>query len=294
LYNTERTRGILGQSPGGVTPCKPVCQYSSDKREFWFEGFYRYEDVNGDSNANGYKANRGGMLLGVDKQVYNKLLLGATFGYGNPRANNRLARIEADDYTVGLYAKYNFTDSVFVNTFIGYGHQNYEFRNASNLTNYNGDSMYATVELSKQINYSQPLKLFPLLAVDFQKSWSDDFTVNVQPGLAQQVDNNSLDQTVLRIGLNSQYAPYSQLGNLRTRLQYGYQVGSEEYGTSRSIISGTTQTFRGVNLGRNTLNIGIGGDLPLTRNTRLFADYDFDLSERATAHTGQIGFVGKW
>ena len=97
---------------------------------------------------------------------------------------------------------------------------------------------------------------------------------------------------MLRIGLNSQY------GNLRTRLQYGYQVGGEEYGTSKSIINGTTQTFRGVNLGRNTFNAGIGGDLPLTRNirrnARLFADYDFDLGERATAHTGQIGFVGKW
>jgi uncharacterized protein with beta-barrel porin domain len=86
----------------------------------------------------------------------------------------------------------------------------------------------------------------------------------------------------------------SQFGNLRTRLQYGYQVGGEEYGTSNSIIGGTTQTFRGVNLGRNTFNAGIGGDLPLTRNTRLFADYDFDLGERSAAHTGQIGFVGKW
>ncbi|MDR3108999.1 MAG: autotransporter outer membrane beta-barrel domain-containing protein, partial [Planctomycetaceae bacterium] len=120
------------------------------------------------------------------------------------------------------------------------------------------------------------------------KSWSDDFTVNVLPGLAQRVDTDSLDQTVLRVGVNSQF------GNLRTRLQYGYQVGGEEYGTSNSIIGGTTQTFRGVNLGRNTFNAGIGGDLPLTRNTRLFADYDFDLGERSAAHTGQIGFVGKW
>jgi outer membrane autotransporter protein len=281
--NNSGMRGILGQEP-----CEPVCSYNSGKREFWFEGFYRYEDVDSDNTANGYNVNRGGMLLGVDKQVYNKLLLGATFGYGNPRASNRLARIEADDYTVGLYAKYNFTSSVFVNTFIGYGHQNYEFRNALNRTDYNGNSMYATVELSKQINYSRQLKLFPLLAVDFQKSWSDDFTVNVLPGLAQRIDNDSLDQTVLRIGLNSQF------GNLRTRLQYGYQVGGEEYGMSRSIIGSTTQTFRGVNLGRNTFNAGIGGDIPLTRNTRLFADYDFDLGERTTAHTGQIGFVGKW
>jgi autotransporter-associated beta strand protein/predicted outer membrane repeat protein len=282
--NNAAARGILGQAP-----CEPVCGYNSGKREFWFEGYYRYEDVNNDGNANGYKTNRGGMLLGVDKQIDRKLLLGATFGYGNPRANNRLARIEADDYTVGLYAKYNLSSSVFVNAFLGYGHQNYEFRNVLNRTDYNGDSMYATVELAKQVNYSRQLKLFPLIAVDFQKSWSDDFTVNVLPvGTTQRIANDSLDQTVLRFGVNSQY------GNLRTRLQYGYQVGGELYGTSRSIIGGTTQTFRGVNLGRNTFNAGIGGDIPLTSNTLLFADYDFDLGERATAHTGQAGFVAKW
>jgi uncharacterized protein with beta-barrel porin domain len=81
---------------------------------------------------------------------------------------------------------------------------------------------------------------------------------------------------------------------LRTRLQYGYQVAGDLYGVSKSIIGGSTQTFRGVNLGRNTFNAGIGGDIPLTKSSRLFADYDFNLGERSTSHTGQIGFVTNW
>jgi uncharacterized protein with beta-barrel porin domain len=47
----------------------------------------------------------------------------------------------------------------------------------------------------------------------------------------------------------------------------------------------------GVNLGRHTLNIGFGGDFKIGNRTKLFADYDLDLGEHSTAHTGQFGFV---
>ncbi|MDR2754938.1 MAG: autotransporter outer membrane beta-barrel domain-containing protein, partial [Planctomycetaceae bacterium] len=97
-----------------------------------------------------------------------------------------------------------------------------------------------------------------------------------------------VDQTVLRIGVNSGYK------NLRTRLQYGYQVGGDLYGISRTSIIGGNNNHRvltGVNLGRNTLNLGFGGDFKIGKRTKLFADYDFDLGEHSTAHTGQFGLM---
>jgi hypothetical protein len=95
-----------------------------------------------------------------------------------------------------------------------------------------------------------------------------------------------MEQTVLRVGVNSNYK------NLRTRLQYGYQVSGDCYGISRtSITGGNNRVLTGVNLGRHTLNAGLGGDFKIGKRTKLFADYDFNLGEHSNAHSGQFGFV---
>ncbi|MDR0338611.1 MAG: autotransporter outer membrane beta-barrel domain-containing protein, partial [Planctomycetaceae bacterium] len=106
-------------------------------------------------------------------------------------------------------------------------------------------------------------------------------------GLPLSVGKSDVDQTVLRVGLNSNYK------NFRTRLQYGYQFAGDLYGiSSTSIVGGNShRNLTGVNLGRNTLNIGFGGDFKINRNTKLFADYDFNLGEHSTAHTGQFGLI---
>jgi hypothetical protein len=154
--------------------------------------------------------------------------------------------------------------------------------------------MYASIELFQTLLRKNGLQLIPLFAVDFQKSWSDGFTI---ADTAQKIDKNSLDQTVLRIGLNSKFQPADRL-NFRTRLQYGVQVGGDLYGSARTSFVGTPNESRvltGVNLGRNMFNVGIGTDIyTVTKRTRLFADYDLDLGERSTAHTAQLGIVTTW
>jgi uncharacterized protein with beta-barrel porin domain len=101
------------------------------------------------------------------------------------------------------------------------------------------------------------------------------------------VKKSNIDQTVLRIGVNSNYK------NLRTRLQYGYQIAGDCYGISRTSIVGgnNNRVLTGVNLGRHTLNAGLGGDFKIGKRTKLFADYDFNLGEHSNAHSGQFGFV---
>ncbi|MDR2704892.1 MAG: autotransporter outer membrane beta-barrel domain-containing protein, partial [Planctomycetaceae bacterium] len=272
----------------GQSACSPVyCNMITSKPEFWFEGYYRAENVSSDSNALGYKTSRGGMMVGVDRSFSNQLLTGLVFGYGNPRTYNSNAKTKADDYTFGAYSRLKIA-GIFVNSFLAYGHQNYElhqhFTNSN--TRYNGNSFYASFELLKPLNLRNGISVSPLAAIDFQKSWADGFNVNVAR-LPLAVGKSDLEQTVLRVGINSSYK------NLRTRLQYGYQVAGDLYGTSRTSIVGgnNSRVLTGVNLGRNTLNVGLGCDFKIGKRTKLFADYDFDLGERANSHSGQFGLA---
>ncbi|MDR1484470.1 MAG: autotransporter outer membrane beta-barrel domain-containing protein, partial [Planctomycetaceae bacterium] len=122
--------------------------------------------------------------------------------------------------------------------------------------------------------------------IDFQKSWSDRFNINVS-GFPLSVGKSSIDQTVLRFGVNSNYK------NLRTRLQYGYQVAGDLYGGSRTTITGgnNNRVLTGVNLGRHVFNFGIGGDIKVANQIKLFTDYDLNIGKKTTSHTGQIGLV---
>ncbi|MDR0610179.1 MAG: autotransporter outer membrane beta-barrel domain-containing protein [Planctomycetaceae bacterium] len=271
--------------------CSPAaCNLTNSQYEFWFEGYYRAENISGDSNALGYKTSRSGMMVGVDRRIGNNLTTCLVFCYGNPYAYNSIAKIEADDYMFGTYARLKISE-IYANAFWGYGYQNYELRrnlanNMNNNTKYNGDSMYASLEVFKPIRLQNNFTVSPLAAIDFQKSWADGFNVNVA-GLPLSIVKSDLEQTVLRIGVNSCYK------NLRTRLQYGYQVAGDLYGISRTSITGgnNSRILTGTNLGRNTLNVGFGGNFKIGKRTKLFADYDFDLGEHSTSHTGQFGIV---
>ncbi|MDR2117341.1 MAG: autotransporter domain-containing protein [Planctomycetaceae bacterium] len=272
----------------GQSPCSTVTyNRKNSQHEFWFEGYYRAEKVDGDFNALGYKTSQGGMMIGVDRVVNSKLMTGLVFGYGNPRVYNSVARIEADDYTFGTYARLKISE-IYANAFLGYGNQNFELRRTptNSNTKYNGDAFYAGLELFKPFHLRNKIIISPLAAIDFQKAWSDGFRVNVAE-LPLSVGKSDIEQTVLRIGLNASYK------NLRTRLQYGYQVAGDLAGVSRTTIVGgnNNRVLTGANLGRNNLNLGFGGDFKIGKHTKIFGDYDFNLGENSTAHTGQFGLA---
>jgi len=267
-------------------------------RNAWFEGYYRGGHVSGDGNARGYDLRRGGMMLGIDTDLNDCWIAGAAFGYGSPQIRNVRGNVEADDYTLAVYSQAQFGTGIYTNMFLGYGHQNYQYRaDVSKKSTYNGDSMYASIEFVKPLKINR-MSLLPLFAVDFQKAWTGAAN-NVGGGpLAFDTAKSDYDQTVLRFGLNSRWCQNNGM-NLRTRLQYGVQVAGDRWGTAQTAFSvnpGESRMLTGVNLGRNTLNVGFGGDWHVSakKRTHLFADYDFDLGEKATTHTGQIGVATNW
>jgi outer membrane autotransporter protein len=287
--NNFRNVNSVGEIFRGQTSYSSAGCQTGGKREFWFEGFYRAEKIDGDSNALGYKTSRGGMMIGVDKAINNWLTTGLVLGYGNPRAYNSVGRIEADDFTFGVYSRLKISayHGIYANAFLGFGNQSYNLKNSNNIEySGDGDSFYASLEFFKPINFRNGVTFSPLVAVDFQQSWSDGFNLNIS-GIPLSISNSDMKQTVLRAGINSTYK------NFRSKLQYGYLVGGDLYGLSRaSITDGTnSRVITGVNLGRHNLNIGFGGDFKISKTAKLFADYDLDLGENSTAHTGQVGLM---
>jgi len=273
----------------------------------WFNPYGQAERGSGETDTfDGYRLSRFGFNLGGDIEIHNRAVFGAFFGYAAPSVKSDLGRISANDYRAGLYLRIPSAWDVIVNMMIGFGTQDYAYRNSFARSNFRGNSLFGSVELSRPItliykrvnSMSLPpappaFQLIPLIALDFQTANMDSFIVRDPVLGGVLVEPEDLSSAMLRIGL---------LGDMgrtfRTRVQYMRQIAGDDVVLSQTSVWGNPAStqVRGTQWGKDWLNVGLGGDLTLGRfrHWRLFADYDFTMSRRTTSHIGSLNTVLTW
>jgi uncharacterized protein with beta-barrel porin domain len=307
-FHTNNTV-ILGQSP---VPFSPLDEFGPSpppiaikaQSEFWSAGYYTFEKVDGDSYALDYETSQARIMIGYDKVVKHDLLAGFVWGYGNPHISNSVTKITANDFLVGVYARKRFMRfaNIYANVFLGYGYQDYKLHRNYQKTKYDGDSLYASIELSRPVQIEE-LIVEPVAAFDFQKTSSNGFDTDVNLskanvkytnmlGLNQSktlsIEDNDFEQAFLRIGLNTSYK------RLRTRFQYSYLVCGDATAKTQTTIKGIpngTGTLTAVRRGRYLIDVGAGIDRNIGEFTKIYFDYDFEVGKNINSHTGQLGIV---
>jgi len=257
----------------------------------WFNPYGQAERAKSDAATfDGYNLSRYGFHLGGDIEIYNRIVFGTFFGYAAPNVKSELGKISANDYTAGLYFRMPTVWEVVVNMMIGFGSQDYSYRHAFSRADFNGSSLFASMELSRPVPILTG-RLTPLVALDFQTVMMDSFVIRdpILGGIL--IEPEDLSSAIFRVGL------LGEMWKLRTRLQYMRQIAGEDTVYSQtsmlSDLASTTQ-IRGTQWGKDWLNIGLGGELWKTRHWRISADYNFDLGKRTTSHLGSLNTVLTW
>ena len=258
----------------------------------WFNPYGQSERAKGEADTfDGYNLARVGFYVGGDIEIYNRAIFGTFFGYAAPSVKSDLGKISADDYTAGLYLRMPAVWDVVVNMMVGFGNQSYSYKQGGSNTDFRGNSLFGSVELSKPLPISN-YRLTPLIAMDFQSVKMDAFVVR-DPALGGVlIEPEDLSSAVLRVGL------LGEAGRFRARTQYMRQVAGEDAVVSQTVLfrrdmAAATQ-IRGAQWGKDWLNVGVGGELLRTRHWRITADYDFDMGRRATSHLGSFNTVLTW
>ncbi len=271
-----------------VGRCRPT------SHQFWFEGQFVADNLSHSNDALAYHQRRSAMLLGVDKQLMNNFAIGAMFSYGQPRAYNRLAKVDAKDYTIGIYSQLHTHEYLYFNLFFGYGYQTYDYTNRLSGfgSDYNGHALYGSIEAIRPIYCDSYMTLMPLLAIDYQQAWTDGFTDASAGQPAMAYGDGNMAQVLMRLGLNSRYRWLDRV-HMTTRMQYALNFVDRYGELSASFVDvpGMSTMLRGAKMGRNLVNLGIGGEIFLGYNNRfrLSADYDFIYATRAISHSGFLG-----
>ena len=298
------------RSPFGITRGQVREGYN-----VWFNPYGSAENASKEAGTtfDGYTMSQFGFHVGGDIEIYRRAVAGVFFGYANPNVKSDLGKISAHDYTAGLYFRTAILNAkkpsfeccpdeylylgVMLNMMLGFGSQDYVYKNPFGNSNFRGSSLFGSVELTKTV----PLPfhfgyLTPLIAMDFQKATMDSFIVSDPHLVGVLIEPDDLSQAAVRIGLLGRF-PGGCMDRVRTRLQYIRQIAGKDTVYSRTSmiwdLSSATQV-QGTQWGKDWLNVGFGSEVLRTRHWRIFADYDFSLGKQTTAHLGSINIVLKW
>jgi len=303
--------------PRAFDPCKPITcrpEYQKYEKEFWAEGFVRHSDIRYDGNSYANATRREGMAVGVDQRLCDFSLIGAVFNYAEPKLQQATGRVEMDDYEIGIYNLTKLTGVVDLKSYIGYSHQDYDIRRHvyipagarygavqdSYWNQTRGDSLAASLELIRPIEYSDYTTFMPLLALDYEYIWQKGYTES--GGLtALRFDNTRLERLMMRFGVNTKVFVNKRF-DAHARIQYATQLnctGHPRSGThfvNATVADVPTADIWGSRVGGDHWNIGIGGErfLDGKRMTSIHFGYDADLWRHMSTHTGNVGCTHRW
>ena len=255
----------------------------------WFNPYAQSEKGNGDINTfDGYALTRVGFMLGGDANLTDRIVAGVVFNYGNPNVKSDLGKVKADDFMIGAYAKVPIYWQITANAMIGYGMQKYTYKGGGGESQFDGNTIFGSLELARTFPVIQVLHLTPVIGVDFQSISMDDLSVQLPTLGRMPIRPDGLDTASVRVGLRGECL------RIRTRVQYIRQVAGDDYMKSAISLKNTSENIRSVQWGKDWINVGLGGELVQRHNFHLFADYDLDASKNTTSHLGSISAILTW
>jgi len=302
--------------PRVFDPCQPITcrpEYNYEK-EFWVEWYGRHSNFRHDGNSYANTVRREGIVIGFDQRVCDFSLFGAVFNYSEPKQYQATGRTKADDFEIGIYNLTKLSGAFDLKSYFGYSYQDYDLRRRVSIpeggrydavydtyrNKTHGDTFAMSFELIRPMDYNDYITFAPLLALDYERVWQKGYTE--AGGLtALRYDSTTLERTMMRFGMNTKVLLHNRL-DLLAKIQYATQLNRTEYPRSgahfvnATVANVPTADIRGSRVGRDHLNVGIGGTYYLdgARATSFTFGYDADMWRRMASHTGNIGYTHRW
>ena len=261
----------------------------------WFTPYAQSEEGKADSNTfDGYSLTRAGFVVGGDMYITQGIVAGFFFQYGHPRVKNELGRISADDFLFGAYMQMPIIEQITLNAMIAGGFQEYAYKGAGGRAAFGGSAIFGSLELeSSYILAKRKIPLEMLVALDFQSLGMDNLSVKLMPEsvapILMPIRPGGLDSAALRVRL----LRYKLLG-IEGRVQYIRQLSGNDCMASTMTLNGKPSSIRGVQWGKDWINVGLGYDFVQMKNLRFSVDYDFDASKRTVSHLGSVSAAVVW
>ncbi len=217
----EDTTPALGNQPGNANS-SPVA--------IWTAGTISVGDDAKDSSDQSLDFVTSGLSAGVDYRWSPQLTVGLGFGYGHDKTDigDNGSRSEADSYSVAGYGSYRPVKEIYLDAVLGYQRLSFENRRyvTDNGSRVKGDRDGSQVFVSLAAGYEyrqQQWLLNPYVRVDLADARLDSYAESGDSLYALIYDQQTVDTSSTSLGLRSEYALTTAIGEFTPSLRLEYQ-----------------------------------------------------------------------
>jgi outer membrane autotransporter protein len=271
-------------------------------RYVWGTAFGQWGDQDGDNGYTGFDYNVGGLALGIDRYVNDRLLLGASAAYTSTNVDQDKGRGngDIDGWMASLYSSYSF-DKAYVDGAVSYGRNDYDAKREVRVgtikrtarSDHDGDVIAASLGGG----YLMPVKdsvLEPFGRLQYTRLDEDAFTESGASSVNQRISSRDTDSLISEIGVRISRSFPQAGGRLTTDASvawlHDFDIDDRTITTSYTGAPASSFSVPGQDVESNGVTLGLGVGFETSKGVSTSLNYNGEFRDGFSAH-GIIGRV---
>jgi autotransporter-associated beta strand protein len=256
----------------------------------WGSAMGSWGDRETSASSPGYTDSIYGGMVGLDR-TFDEFIVGAYGGGFDNKVNGANdSRLDITSAMLGLYGRYDSKDNLWYAVGgLSYGQNDYKARAINNRSSFDGYqySMYGETGLKLAWD---AWYVTPALAVQYTHLDTSEYQLgNVK---FDGTNKDSLLGLAIVKGGRWFQTPWGTSGRAELRLAYQNEMMSDDAGSSMSLANmpGVAFTMQNDELARDAIHVGCGVNANITDRWSVGLDYDFEVRNNYTRHSGSLTF----
>ena len=257
-------------------------------QEVWLKPIGSWAEQSQENNVSGYRANTGGVILGIDRGINASTSLGAALVFANSNISSTSSAapssLNINSYQLGFYGHHRLTQATVINyqADIGInqnkGSRSINFMGTTANSSYDSYSSHLGLGLNHRMRVNERLTFIPLIRTDYIGVMSNAYTESGAGPLNLNVNQQNYNQLLMTTGAKAEYALPNRL-KLVGNLTAGYNVLNQQIQvTSAFAGGGGSFVTNGLSLSPMLYSAGLGLVGKTKDNIELSIRYDLQSS----------------
>lgn len=250
----------------------------------WTGGAVNFGKMQPGSSDDGIDFTTSGLSMGADKQVTEKLALGAGVGYGHDVSDigQHTSRSTVDSYNVALYGSYRPADAVYVDALVGYQWLSFDARryvtdNGNTVHgSRDGKQWFASFSTGYQ-HTSDGMMLTPYGRLDIARANLEGYTETGDAIYSLKYQGQNVNTTTATVGVLAQWTAKRDYGTWapQLRAEFGHDLQGSSQATMRyaDLLNGPSYQATLQSQSRNHTMLGAGVALQTLHGWMLRFEY---------------------
>ena len=270
---------------------------------FWLTPQAGFGDIEATRNARGTDFNYGGLAAGFDHWFDNNLLLGASLGYSETRADD----VDMDSFQGAVYSRWLLDKNRYLDGTVSLGRHQSDSERLIVVGNtisqakgdYDIDTRSMALELGQDVTLDNAVQLTPFVGIQYTHLDRDSFTETGAGEAKLAVDDDRQESLRSLLGVKVAKSFTSTSGkqwDVDASLAWMHEFADNTANTNAAFATAPAFRFKtaGPELNRDRAQVGLGITTALSDNSNIRVGYQGEIASTDQDHSAYATFQFNW